>query len=202
MSVANRAEAVGRLLATSGLMKGDRELMRRQSDLPAQETAESAPQPSSPPLAHDSKAVAAVLLNLLNERLQASDIEAMNRQDAQDGKAASDDATSPPKHIAARYAEDGLTSNGDPARPEMTNPLGQGPLRDAAPRTAPELQSFIQRLMVLATDRSDSRAATGADGRRDRANSSTSDSLAIVRIVIAALAVLGLAALISGWLPG
>jgi len=204
MSVANNAEAVGRLLATSSLMKGDRELMRKQSDPPAQESTESAPQPSSSPISHDAKAIEAVLLKLLNERLQASDIEAMNLQGARSAadKAAADEATTTPKHITARYTEDGLTSNNDPVRPETIVPLGQSPLRDVIPRAAPELQSFIQRLAALAAGTADSSAGTGVGGARDRKSSAAPGNMAIVRIMIAALVLLGFSALISGWLPG
>ena len=49
MSVGNNAETVGRLLATSTLMKGERELLRKQEE-PTPETAKPGLRPA--PAAH------------------------------------------------------------------------------------------------------------------------------------------------------
>lgn len=203
--MANNAEAVGRLLAINTLMKGERELLRKPEEPPAQEAAKSSPQqPSSSPISHDSKAVEAVLLKLLDERLQASDAEAMNWANSSSDlrRTAADDAANSPRRITARYADDGLAANGEALRSETTFQFGQGQLRGAALNVPPELQFFIQGLAARAAGTSDIGATTIFNGGPDRASSQAPGGFAGIRIAMIAIALLGLGVLISQLLTG
>jgi len=205
--VANNAEAVGRLLAINTLMKGERELLRKPEEPPAQEAAKSSPQQpssSSSSISHDSKAVEAVLLKLLDERLQASDAEAMNWANSSSDlrRTAADDAANSPRRITARYADDGLAANGEALRSETTLQFGQGQLRGAALNVPPELQFFIQGLAARAAGTSDIGATTIFNGGPDRASSQAPGGFAGIRIAMIAIALLGLGVLISQLLTG
>jgi hypothetical protein len=69
--VANSADGVGQLIANSALMKGERELLRKRDEPPTETSAPRAARPAAEPITNDSKVVSAVLLTLLDERLQA-----------------------------------------------------------------------------------------------------------------------------------
>ena len=150
-------------------MKGERELLRKQ-DEPAPEAAKPGPQQTPTPISHDSKATAAVLLKLLDDRLQASEAEAASPEKAAFGtrRAAVDDAPEISKRLSARYVEDGLTAGSDAGRPESAIPIAPFRVRDAMPMAAPELQNFLQRLAAFAAGRPDGRTSTDTDGVRDR----------------------------------
>jgi hypothetical protein len=169
MSVGNNAETVGRLLATSTLMKGERELLRKQEE-PTPETAKPGLRPAPAPISHDSKMTAAVLLKLLDDRLQASEAEAANQDKAASGahRIAADEATASSKRVSAKYAEDGLIAGSDIGRPEIAIPIEQFRAGNAMPSASPELQSFLQRLSAFAAGRPDARTSIGPDGLRER----------------------------------
>lgn len=203
MSVASNTETVGRLLATSTLMKGERELLRKQ-DEPAPEAAKPALQHAPAPISHDSKTTAAVLLKLLDDRLQASEAEAASPEKTTSGprRVAGDDATESSKRVSARYAEDGLTSASDTGRPETAILIEQFRARDAVPSTSPELQTFIQRLAAFAAGRPDVRASIDPDGRREGRVFDPLGGMTVVTIFVFALVLLWLTAMMFGWRPG
>ncbi len=203
--MAGNAEAVGRLLADSALMRGERELLRKKDDAQP-EPAKSGAQPAAPALVNDAKAVAAVLLTLLDERLQASDAEALSSAKASSGsrRPVSDDAANAPQRVGARYAEDGLISNVDTPSLEAAMLAGQVGFQHAAPGVAPELQSFLQRLAAFAGIRPEPPSVTrgSADGRGRRRTPSASGDMPLVGVAIVAVVLLWLAVLIAGWLAG
>jgi hypothetical protein len=139
------AEAIGQLLATSALMDGERELLRKQGDRPAETAAPPAPQKAGP-ISHDSKAVATVLLTLLDEQLHATEtasaaLKAANPADGGDGAS---------KQVAARYATDGLIPSDDSSLPEPMIASDQARLRDMQPTVSADLQTFMQRFAAIA----------------------------------------------------
>ncbi len=209
--MAGNAEAVGRLLADSALMRGERELLRKKDDAQP-EPAKPGAQPAAPALVNDAKAVAAVLLTLLDERLQASDTEAASGGKTSTGvrRQASDDAANSPQRVGARYAEDGLIAYVDPTgierRPETgieTAMLaGEQRMRDVPPSASPELQSFLQRLAAFAGMRSEAMSFAGGkgDGRGARRSAVASGDMSMMRVAIAAVVLLWLGVMIFGWL--
>jgi hypothetical protein len=201
--VANNADTVGRLLATSTLMKGERQLLHKQ-DEPAQEPSKPTPQSLPAPISHDSKTTAAVLLKLLDDRLQASEAEAASPEKAALGtrRPAGDDATESSKRLSARYVEDGLTSGTDTGRHESAIPIAQFRARDATPTASPELQTFLQRLAAFAAARPDGKASTDTNGARERRVFHPLGGTAVVAIFVFTLMLLWLAAMISGWHAG
>ena len=201
--MANNADTVGRLLATSTLMKGERELLRKQ-DEPAQEPGKPATQSLPAPISHDSKATAAVLLKLLDDRLQASEAEAASPEKTALGtrRPTGDDATECSKRLSARYVEDGLTSGSDTGRSESAIPIAQFRTRDAMPTASPDLQTFLQRLAAFAAGRPDGRASTDTDGARERRVFNPLGGTAVVAIFIFTLMLLWLTAMIFGWHAG
>ena len=201
--MASNADTVGRLLATSTLMKGERELLRKQ-DEPAPEAAKPGPQQTPTPISHDSKATAAVLLKLLDDRLQASEAEAASPEKAAFGtrRAAVDDATESSKRLSARYVEDGLTAGSDAGQFESAIPIAPFRARDAMPAAAPELQNFLQRLAAFAAGRPDGRTYTDTNGVRDRRDFNPLGGTAVVAIFFFSLMLVWLMAMIFGWHAG
>jgi hypothetical protein len=199
MSVANNAEAIGRLLANSTLLRGERELLRKQDEPPA-ESPKPTSQPAAPPITHDAKAVAAVLLTLLDERL-ASDAEAAGRSSApaESRRTAAANAGNASKAIAAKYADDGLNAGGDTTRFDPAFAAEQSRPREMSAGNALELQSFIQRLAAIAAGRPDARRQMGRAGSGlEHGQSALFGGISGISIAVVAIALLCLAALIAG----
>jgi len=71
--MAGNADTIGRLIASSALLKGERELLRpRPRDANFKAEANTGPQPAPAPTANSSKALSTVLLTLLNEQLDTA----------------------------------------------------------------------------------------------------------------------------------
>jgi hypothetical protein len=199
MGVANNAEAIGRLLANSTLLRGERELLRRQ-DQPPGETPKPALQSSAPPITNDAKAVAAVLLTLLDERL-ASEAAAAGRSEApaESRRTIAADAGNAPKAIAAKYADDSLNAGGDTMRFDPAFSPEQSRLREMPAGNATELQSFIQRLAAIAAGRSEMRRQSGFAGiGGERGASAHAGGITVIRIAAVVIAVLCVGVLIAG----
>lgn len=148
--MATNTEAVGRLLANSALMKGERELFRRQEEPAAETTASAAPQKAEP-IANDSKAVATVLLTLLDEQLHA--IEAAPTGQPKTANSADGDANAL-KRVAAKYAADGLIPGDDSVLPEPAIANDQIRMREMPSVVSADLQTFVQRFAAFAAGRS------------------------------------------------
>jgi hypothetical protein len=197
--MANSAEAVGQLLAQSMLMKGERQLLGKKDEPPAQ-AAKPTTQQTAEPIAHDSKAVAAVLLTLLDERLQASDAELAALLNSPDRKSPTDDADAS-RRVAAKYAQDGLNAGDDALRPEMAIPAIQVQVLERPPIVSPDLQTFMQRFVAFAAGRSIATDPESiGDSRASRRNvSSLLDGPPTFRVVALALGLLWLVVLIIEW---
>jgi hypothetical protein len=179
-------------------MRGERELLRKR-DEPAPDGGKSGAPNQAPPISHDSKAVAAVLLKLLDERLQASDAALMGQADAPAGRGAAGDGLTSSGRIAAQYAEDGLAAIADPVRPEIGSPNAQVPMRDAPPAASPDLQTFLQRVAAFASGRS--MAVDSAGRARDRGPKASPmfSPRSVVRMAGVAVALWYVVAIIADW---
>jgi hypothetical protein len=148
--MANTPEAVGRLLANSALMNGERELLRRR-DGPAAETSPTAAQPKAPPIDTENKAVTAVLLTLLDEQLHAAESAAAPQSKSQ---SPADGDTSASKLAATRYATDGFVRSDDAGLPEPKASTDQVRMQAMPYVVSADLQAFVQRQAASAAERS------------------------------------------------
>lgn len=157
--MATNAEAVGRLLANSALMQGERELMRKPNDHAATAT-KPASAPTAEPIVNNSKSVEAVLLTLLDEQLHATETTfAAQPKTVADGEAAAS------KRLAARYTADGLMMPGsESASPDIPLAHDGLRLRDVPIAISADLQSFVQRSAAMAASQSLDAVQKGANG--------------------------------------
>ena len=148
--MATNPEAVGRLLANSALMNGERELLRRRDGPPA-ETSQSVSHQQAPPIATDNKAVTTVLLTLLDEQLHATEIAAAGLLSAQKP---ADSAVTASKLAMARYATDGFVGGDDPGLPQPMIGADQMRMQATTSVVSADLQTFVQRFAAFAAGRS------------------------------------------------
>lgn len=148
--MATNPEAVGRLLANSALMQGERQLLRRQGE-PAAEAETTAVQQKADPIANDSKAVATVLLTLLDEQLHAIETAPSGRPGTAN---ATDSDVDAPKRVAAKYAADGLVASDDSVLTEPMIANDQARMREMPSMVSADLQTFVQRFTAFAAGRS------------------------------------------------
>lgn len=156
----NNAYAIGQLLANSALMQGERQLLRKQPEA-AENVPKSPPQPKAAPIAANNMTGGAMLLTLLDEQLQASEMGLAGRlQNA----IPPDNDTNSSTRIAARYAADALNSGDEPLPAGQT--FSSDPARIASIPTpvSGDLQTFMQRSAVLAAERTNENAG----GKQDR----------------------------------
>lgn len=197
--MANNAEAIGQLLASNALMKGERELLQGRNDTAA-EPPKTSEQQVAPPISHDARAVSAVLLTLLDERLQASDAASRAAEGRAAGpKSGPGDAGAALKAISAKYAEDGLVSRSETARLELAPAADRSQHRPAPPMVSADLQTFIQRFVAFATGpterNGDARGmATGGGGELR-----PTTAFSIARIAMSILVVWWLGVLFVQW---
>jgi hypothetical protein len=196
--VANSADGVGQLLANSALMKGERELLRKRDEPPTETSAPAAARPAAEPIANDSKVVSAVLLALLDERLQAdAALTAGSRPATSDDSEA--DAS---KRITAKYAADGLIPGDDlivPQRPAQPDVARTGAV---PPLVSPDLQTFMQRFVAIAAGTPASPSPGGKVGanRSARGNAWVSfDTAPLLRVAGVAAGLIWLVVLVVEW---
>ena len=167
-------EAISRLIASSALAQGERELLRSRKP-EAQSKAQTQPAGPAPlpPLANDQKAVSTVLLAMLDDKLDAAPThDGAGRGPAGDpSNPAMDNRAAAQGRASAQYAAASAAFFSEPIERQPTPP----PQLNVAPPilvptalAAPELQTFIQRLMSQMTPNSASAArsqsaSTGQD---------------------------------------
>lgn len=194
--MANSAEGVGQLLANSALMKGERELLRKRDEPPPETSTPSAARPAAEPIANDSKAVSAVLLALLDERLQADAALAAPSKSANGNSEA--DAS---KRVAAKYAADGLIPGDDLIIPQPSVQPDVTRSGVAPPLVSPDLQTFMQRFVAVVAGRpvSLSRDEIGAS-RGARGNTPVSfGTTSVLRVAGIAAGLVWLLILVVEW---
>lgn len=194
--MATNAEAVGRLLANSALMNGERELLRKQEE-PSSKTATSAAQQKAEPIANDSKAVATVLLTLLDEQLHAVETATMGQ--LKTAKSADEDFSAS-KRVTAKYATDGLVPGNDSDLPEAMIASDQIRMREMSSVVSADLQTFVQRFAAFAAGRSRS---TNENANASRGNTGVVSAFfnraSPLRLASIAAVLLWLLALIVQW---
>lgn len=140
--MAGSADSVGRLIATTALRDGERQLLRDTGGGDRRGAAKPAVAPLSSPLkegsASNAKAVASVLLTLLDEQ-----IEAAGQVPPRQAAASTIDTASPagPDRPPSRYADDGFANTTD---------FAPGAVADARASSALPMQPAIGRAELLA----------------------------------------------------
>jgi hypothetical protein len=195
--VANSAEGVGQLLASSALMKGERELLRKRDEPPAEKSTPGAARAAAEPIANDSKIVSAVLLTLLDERLQADAALMANLKPATSGNSEADAS----KRVAAKYAADGLISGDDLIAPQQPIQPDLARAGNVPPIASPDLQTFMQRFVAAVSGRPANTSASDVGGRRgSRGNAPGSFGTAsVLRIAGIATGLIWVIVLVAVW---
>jgi hypothetical protein len=196
--VANSADGVGKLIANSALMKGERELLRKRDEPPTETSAPTAGRPAAEPITNDSKVVSAVLLTLLDERLQADAALIAGPKPAMSDNSDADVS----KRVAAKYAADGLIPGDDliapqpPAQPDAAR-ASAGP-----PLISPDLQTFMQRFAAAVAGGPASTSPTRGVGTKRGAHGRTSssfDTAFVLRTAGFAAGIISLIVLVAVW---
>jgi len=160
------AESIGRLITEEVLLQSERQLLRNR-DQSGQEPQEQTTQPPPAPLSHNDKAVASVLLTLLDEQLDAA--AASLKESAENfapAQASAAEVAPAATRIVGQYAEAESAF-----RPDL--PAQQAPFQtDIANQQAmlaasPELRMAMQTAFLSAAVRAKEEigAASGSDGR-------------------------------------
>lgn len=196
--MANSADGVGKLIANSALMKGERELLRKRDEPPTETSAPTAGRPAAEPITNDSKVVSAVLLTLLDERLQADAALIAGPKPAMSDNSDADVS----KRVAAKYAADGLIPGDDliapqpPAQPDAAR-ASAGP-----PLISPDLQTFMQRFAAAVAGGPASTSPTRGVGTKRGAHGRTSssfDTAFVLRTAGFAAGIISLIVLVAVW---
>jgi len=168
--VANSADGVGQLIANSALMKGERELLRKRDEPPTETSAPTAARPAAEPISNDSKVVSAVLLTLLDERLQADAALIAGPKPAISDNSDADAS----KRVAAKYAADGLIPGDDLIAPQRPAQPDVARASAAPPLISPDLQTFMQSFAAAVAGRPTSTSpAKGVGAKRGGAQGPT-----------------------------
>ncbi|MBY0562057.1 hypothetical protein [Hyphomicrobium sp.] len=188
--MATNTDTIARLIATDTLMRGDRQLLRNQNPSP-QEPGNDAARNIAPPISHNDKTMAPVLLTLLDEQLGASVPPDATRAAARGG-----DVPSTPNRIAARYVEDDSVFRADLPANGTALPLGQSYPLTAQTVSSLDLQTFMQRFLMgkAGSLPADGRGAANG-GRGSKSDDASQPNLAAVKY--AAIAVVAVMAAIA-----
>ncbi|WP_045834891.1 hypothetical protein [Hyphomicrobium sp. 99] len=139
----NNAKTIGGLIVNEALLRGEQELLSNRN--PSQQNMggnDAAPQ-TAPPISHNDKAMAPVLLTLLDEQLNGTIVDEASRMGAREGE-----VSSSPNRVAARYAEDDQMFRAD--LPAGGTAIPHGQIYPHIAQTVPslDLQFFMQRFLV------------------------------------------------------
>lgn len=139
----DNARTISGLIVNEALLAGERQLLGNRNPSSKQEMGGEAAPPAAPPISHNDKAMAPVLLTLLDEQLNGTIADETRRIGAREG-----DVSSSPNRIAARYVEDEQVFRADPPVAGTAIPLGLNhpPIAPTVP--PPELQFFLQRFLI------------------------------------------------------
>jgi hypothetical protein len=199
--MASTTESLGRLIAEEVLLQSERQLLRNR-DQPAQQPRNSPARaaPASAPISHNDKAVASVLLTLLDEQLDAMDNRMETSVDPDAARAGGGKAGPAQNHIVAQYAEEDAIFRPDPptlATVPLPNSTDQRILLAASsPEVRMAMQSAFLSATVRAQSESRSKESRGAR-RRQIGNALDSSSLMRVGVGISAVAALAIFLMVS-----
>jgi hypothetical protein len=172
-------DAIGRLIANEVLMLGDRELFQKR-DQPGQPPEEQATQTNAAPISHNDRAMASVLMTLIDEQIDAS---AAAPKDLMNDPAAAQARAERSASIAARYADTEAAYQADPPPQPLANALQQADLNVLRAASSPELRMAMQAAMTSAYARMGIELATaGGEETRTRVLGPFAKPVPILRI--------------------
>ncbi len=190
--MASTTESIGRLITGEVLLYGERQLLRNQ-DQPEQQPRDPPPPPVSAPLSHNDKAVASVLLTLLDEQLDISADRIADSGGAVAGRSSSTEANSVQNRVAAQYAEADAVFRPDLPAQQNTGPLNPSNQQNLFATTSAELRMAMQSAFIPAAGLVQSKDKIKGAGRsRQNKNPIAVDTSTLMRAGagIAALAAL------------
>jgi hypothetical protein len=200
--MASSTESIGRLIADEVLLLSDRQLLQKREQ-PSQQPQDQPAQAASAPISHNDKAMASVLMTLIDEQIEASAIDpngfpgnaAAQARGAEGGIAAN--------RIAAQYAEDAVVYRSDSPPQPIVNPLGLANQQVLLAASSPELRMAMQTALMSAAARvQDIEPEASGEAARRRKIGAGSGSVSMLRIgagvLVAILAVIILATRFAG----
>ncbi|MBS0267458.1 MAG: hypothetical protein JSS54_00610 [Proteobacteria bacterium] len=138
----NNAETIGALIVNETLLRGERQLLQNRNPSKQDMGGEAGPT-AAPPISHNDKAMAPVLLTLLDEQLNGKIADETRRIGAREGE-----VSSSPNRIAARYVEDEQVFRADLPVAGTAIPLDLTHQHIAQTAPSPDLQFFLQRFLI------------------------------------------------------
>ncbi len=195
----NNAEAISRLIVNDVLLQGERQLFRKQEQS-SQEPGSESVQSAAAPITHNDKAIASVLLTLLDEQLDASAAEAASRSGVSTSTLPRNPEAAPTSNrIVAQYADEDLVFRDNLPAQQMPIALGPSSQQMAQAVSSPELQIFIQRFLMSAASRIQADGSDGLPSSRKRNTVTFMDSVSTTRVagVLLAIAVLAIIMAVS-----
>lgn len=172
-------EAIGRLIANEVLMLSDRELFQKR-DQSGQSAEEQSAQTNAAPISHNDRAMASVLMTLIDEQIDAS---VTAPKGLMSDLAAAQTRAEGGASVAARYADAEAAYQADPPPQPLANALQHADLNVLRAASSPELRMAMQAAMTSAYARMEVETAN-ADGEeaRIRARAPFASPAPIVRI--------------------
>ena len=197
-------ESIGRLIADEVFLLSDRQLLQKREQS-AQQPDDQPPQVPSAPISHNDKTMAAVLMTLIDEQIDASAVGlAGTAGDPAAAQSRGGVGGVTPNRIAAQYADDAAVYRSDsPPQPIAPNPLGRADPQLLLAASSPELRLAMQAALMSAATRVQAveLETIRKDARRHKISGET-DSSSMVRIgagiLVAIIAAIVLAAHIAG----
>ncbi|MBS0235455.1 MAG: hypothetical protein JSR99_18450 [Proteobacteria bacterium] len=152
--MASSTESIGRLIADEVFLLSDRQLLQKRQQSPQQPDDQPAQAPSAP-ISHNDKAMASVLMTLIDEQIDASAVgPGGTAGDPAAAQSRSVDGSGVPNRIAAQYAEDAAVYRSDSApQPIVPNPLGRADPQVLLAASSPELRMAMQATLMSAAAR-------------------------------------------------
>ncbi len=192
-------EAIGRLIANEVLMLSDRQLFQKR-DQPGQPREEQFTQTNAAPISHNDRAMASVLMALIDEQIDAS--VAVPKGLMNDPAAAQARAEGSAS-IAARYADTEAAYQADPPPQPLANALQQADLNALRAASSPELRMAMQAAMTSAYARMEiESAAAGGEENRFRTLGPFAAPTSIVRIGASIAAAIVVVVLLAAYFAG
>jgi hypothetical protein len=188
-------ESVGRLIAEEVLLQSDRKLVLNR-DQPDQRQKEQPAPPAPTPISHNDKAVASVLLTLLDEQIEASADKATDSLfNSSIPHSSGDEAALAANRVAAHYVETDAMLRADPPKPQPDLPANTNTPQFLLAAASPELRMAMQSTLLTAAVRVQTDPTKISDATswiRKITDSAESGSLLRIGLGISAVAALAI----------
>lgn len=153
MTMVSSTDSIGRLITEEVLLLSDRELLQKR-DQSWKQPDDPPAQANAAPISHNDKAMASVLMTLIDEQIDAAAIDPkMLSSDASTIAPRSSETGGAASRIAAHYAEDAIVYRSDVPSQPIANPLPQVDPQVFLAASSPELRMAMQAALMSAAAR-------------------------------------------------